>query len=162
MTHVTCRLTVKNRDQLRNPTLGNRVWAAFCRASLVEVQYGRGCVAVTRAAGHATVWDGLERPYPLSAASPSFCRPRRRRRQRRTQEHQGKRIGRESVTSCYSSGSDSPHRRRNPTFAQSPWTSTCPPSTPSPKCPFPWKYGPHLSLASIGSFLVDWFVVNEV
>ena len=29
MTHVTCRLTVKNRDQLRNPTLGNRVWAIF-------------------------------------------------------------------------------------------------------------------------------------
>jgi len=27
MTHVTCRLTAKNRDQLRNPTLGNRVWA---------------------------------------------------------------------------------------------------------------------------------------
>ena len=26
MTHVTCRLTVKNRDQLQNPTLGNRVW----------------------------------------------------------------------------------------------------------------------------------------
>jgi len=31
MTHVTCRLTAKNRDQLRNPTIGNRVglWAAF-------------------------------------------------------------------------------------------------------------------------------------
>ena len=29
MTHVTCRLTAKNRDQLRNPTLGNRAWAAF-------------------------------------------------------------------------------------------------------------------------------------
>ena len=29
MTHVTCRLTAKNRDQLRNPTLGNRVWANF-------------------------------------------------------------------------------------------------------------------------------------
>jgi len=29
MTHVTYRLTAKNRDQLRNPTLGNRVWAAF-------------------------------------------------------------------------------------------------------------------------------------
>jgi len=28
MTHVTCRLTAKNRDQLRNPTLGNRV--TFC------------------------------------------------------------------------------------------------------------------------------------
>ena len=27
MTHVTCRLTDKNRDQLRNPTLGNRVSA---------------------------------------------------------------------------------------------------------------------------------------
>jgi len=27
--HVTCRLTAKNRDQLRNPTLGNRVWATF-------------------------------------------------------------------------------------------------------------------------------------
>ena len=29
MTHVTCRLTAKNRDKLRNPTLGNRVWATF-------------------------------------------------------------------------------------------------------------------------------------
>jgi len=37
MTHVTRRLTAKNRDQLRNPTLGNRVWASFtftcCRVS---------------------------------------------------------------------------------------------------------------------------------
>ena len=29
MTHVTYRLTAMNRDQLRNPTLGNRVRAAF-------------------------------------------------------------------------------------------------------------------------------------
>ena len=29
MTHVTCRLTAKNRGQLRNPTLGNRVWTTF-------------------------------------------------------------------------------------------------------------------------------------
>ena len=29
MIYVTCRLTAKNRDQLRNPTLGNRVWATF-------------------------------------------------------------------------------------------------------------------------------------
>ena len=29
MIHVTYRLTVKNRDQLRNPPLGNRVWATF-------------------------------------------------------------------------------------------------------------------------------------
>ena len=29
MTHVACRLTAKNRDQLWNPTLGNRVSATF-------------------------------------------------------------------------------------------------------------------------------------
>jgi len=29
MTHVTYKLTAKNRDQLQNPTLGNRVWATF-------------------------------------------------------------------------------------------------------------------------------------
>ena len=29
MTHVTCRLTAKNRNQLRNPTLSSRVWAIF-------------------------------------------------------------------------------------------------------------------------------------
>ena len=31
MTHVTCRLAAKIWDQLRNPTLGNRVWATFFR-----------------------------------------------------------------------------------------------------------------------------------
>ena len=36
MTHVTCRLTGKNRDQLRNPTLGNRVWASFTFTTLFE------------------------------------------------------------------------------------------------------------------------------
>jgi len=29
MTRVTCSLTAKNRDQLRNPTLGSRVLATF-------------------------------------------------------------------------------------------------------------------------------------
>jgi len=29
MTHVTCSLTAKNRDQLQNPILDNRVWATF-------------------------------------------------------------------------------------------------------------------------------------
>jgi len=29
MTHITCRLTAENRDQLRNPRLSNRVWATF-------------------------------------------------------------------------------------------------------------------------------------
>ena len=39
MTHITCRLTAKNRDQLRNPTLGNRVWATFTFFSLVNLKY---------------------------------------------------------------------------------------------------------------------------
>ena len=29
MTHVTCRLIAKNRDQLWNPAVGNRVLATF-------------------------------------------------------------------------------------------------------------------------------------
>ena len=29
MIHVSCRLTAKNRDQLQDPTLVNRVWATF-------------------------------------------------------------------------------------------------------------------------------------
>ena len=37
MTHVTSRLTAKNRDQLRNPTLSNRVWAtSVCCRQLVQ------------------------------------------------------------------------------------------------------------------------------
>jgi len=37
MTHVTCRLTTKNRNQLRNPTLGNQVglWATFTFAHII-------------------------------------------------------------------------------------------------------------------------------
>ena len=30
MTHVTCRLTTKNQDQLQNPMLGSQVWATLC------------------------------------------------------------------------------------------------------------------------------------
>ena len=39
--HVTCRLTAKNRDELRNPTLGNRVWATFTFFTLY-VDEGKG------------------------------------------------------------------------------------------------------------------------
>ena len=42
MTHVTCRLTAKNRDPLRNPTLGNRVLAPF----LSRPTIGPLCVCV--------------------------------------------------------------------------------------------------------------------
>ena len=36
MTHITCRLTAKNRDQLRNITLGNRVWLPFLVCNQIE------------------------------------------------------------------------------------------------------------------------------
>jgi len=39
MTYVTCMLTAKNRDQLGNPTLGNRVWAAFTFNVLIMPLY---------------------------------------------------------------------------------------------------------------------------
>ena len=29
MTHIICRLTAKNGDQLRDPMLGNHIWATF-------------------------------------------------------------------------------------------------------------------------------------
>ena len=41
MTHVTCRLIAKNCDQLRNPTLGNRVWATFF---IIEIYAGADTV----------------------------------------------------------------------------------------------------------------------
>ena len=41
MTHVTCRLTAKNRDQLRNHTLGNQVWATFKLTFTECMQPGR-------------------------------------------------------------------------------------------------------------------------
>ena len=43
MTHVTCRLTAKNRDQLRNPTLGNRVRATFTFFNLEGGGLGGRC-----------------------------------------------------------------------------------------------------------------------
>ena len=53
MTHVTCRLTAKNRDWLRNPTLGSRVWATFTFFSMTRsvcvVQASSSEVMVLRA-----------------------------------------------------------------------------------------------------------------
>jgi len=48
MTHVTCRLTAKNRDQLRNHTLSNRVWATF---SFFYLQGSDVCVGDFRGRG---------------------------------------------------------------------------------------------------------------
>ena len=47
MTHVTCRLTAKNRDQLRNPTLGNRVWAASYPYLMFQLSAPPGSVKQT-------------------------------------------------------------------------------------------------------------------
>jgi len=49
MAHVTCRLTAKNRDQLRNPTLGNRVWATFTFKRGICLFKTANCVSLTTA-----------------------------------------------------------------------------------------------------------------
>ena len=46
MTHITCRLTAKNRDQLRNPTLSDRVWATFTFYLFCIVQVAGGHDAI--------------------------------------------------------------------------------------------------------------------
>jgi len=38
MTDITCRLTAKNRDQLRSPRLCNRVWATFTFYQITAVR----------------------------------------------------------------------------------------------------------------------------
>jgi len=63
MTHVTCRLTAKNRDQFRNPTLGNRVWATF-----TFLQLGLHCET-------EEVWQrGTARIRPPPAAAAAIDR----------------------------------------------------------------------------------------
>jgi len=55
MNHVTCRLTAKNRDQLRNPTLGNGVWATFTLyllpLALANLLTADCCIARSNSAG---------------------------------------------------------------------------------------------------------------
>ena len=58
MTHVTCRLSAKNRDQLRNRTLGNRVWATFyfftvCRLEETGVVYDESAALAEAAVSKA-------------------------------------------------------------------------------------------------------------
>ena len=44
MTHVTCRLTAKNQDQLWNTTLGNRVWATITFLCRISQNYAYYCM----------------------------------------------------------------------------------------------------------------------
>jgi len=80
MTHVTCRLTTKNRDQLRNPTLGNRVWATYTFLQHKQINY---CIlfllcigAVGWAAKRASVCEKLSDGVLawLSVWSEVLCR----------------------------------------------------------------------------------------
>jgi len=65
MAHDTCRLTAKNRDQLRNPTFGgDRVWATFFnvrRLAGVKSRTARA-VSVTRACHHGNCVGHAYRP----------------------------------------------------------------------------------------------------
>ena len=74
MTHVTCRLTAKNRDQLRNPTLGNRVWATFtfftcqydcCRSSSSGELSGQEQPSAQSSGTSATVPPDDDLPRPV-------------------------------------------------------------------------------------------------
>jgi len=58
MTHVTCRLTAKNLDQLWNPTLGNRVWATFTLPSCIRIgpRYDATCASIVSLDDHAIPW----------------------------------------------------------------------------------------------------------
>ena len=46
MTHVTCRLTAKNQDQLRNPTLCSRVWLPFTFYGFIACDLFPVCLSV--------------------------------------------------------------------------------------------------------------------
>ena len=65
MTHITCRLTAKNRDQLRNRTLGNRVWATFTFFSYLRVEYCdvHACLSVLCVCVFVCLSANTSRPY---------------------------------------------------------------------------------------------------
>ena len=67
MIHVTCRLTAKNRDQLRNRKLGSRVWASFFDYSvLLKIIHGTivsCCVCVCKLQAGRVIAPGAARRY---------------------------------------------------------------------------------------------------
>ena len=85
MTHVTCRLTAKNRHQLRNPTLGNRVWATF---TFLVAKVGGNQIhsvpTIFRVGGDAShgSYGAVARISPARNHWPIYiCRPAEDRRQ---------------------------------------------------------------------------------
>jgi len=69
MSHITCRLTAKNRDQLLNPVLGNRVWATFTFFTLKTLSTASCVVVGPRVCGGVAY--GIR---PMVAALPSWFR----------------------------------------------------------------------------------------
>ena len=103
MTHVSCRLTAKNRDQLRNPTLGNRVWAAFtflpsklsacvrlCVSSCLRSWLEQDTSCPTCRTSLSDLHNG-QRPasddLPAVPADPPVTNPRRHRARRTNRFH---------------------------------------------------------------------------
>ena len=69
MTHVTCRLTAENRDRLRKPTLGNRVWATRSVGKLWGYLYFF-LEIFNPAAGYANRFLGISESGYGSSATP--------------------------------------------------------------------------------------------
>ena len=95
MTHVTCRLTTKNHDQLRNPTLGIRVRATFTFLSFFLLKRNSVCARciVGKVIHGVSVPLATARPQRVTRASnvgPPACatsrmtRASNRRRNRRS------------------------------------------------------------------------------
>jgi len=63
MTHITCRLTAKNRDQLRNLTLDNQVWATFTLPNMILRIYGAIIVTTIAAMVYAAVAITFEKKF---------------------------------------------------------------------------------------------------
>jgi len=79
MTHITCRLTAKNRDQLRNTTLGNRVWATFTFFTTIvvfgaDVRRGANAGARTAAPRLRRAAPSVRPSVRLSLYIDCFCR----------------------------------------------------------------------------------------
>jgi len=71
MTHITCRLIAKNRDQLRDPTLGNRVWATLPFTDLFPVAHSNRKFGARTPRG--VFWLGFK-AYDMYNYATNLCR----------------------------------------------------------------------------------------
>jgi len=72
MTHITWRLTAKNGDQLRNPTLGNRVWATFTFYESLHYSCGREMELLQHVVGGGVVQGRNIRHSAAAAAAAAM------------------------------------------------------------------------------------------